>query len=200
MPGVAQLLTLAREGQREALGQLLEPYRPYLTLLARVQIGRRLQGKVDPADLVQETFLEAHRHFDSFRGAGEAPFVAWLRQILAGVLANLVRHYLGTRRRDPRLERDLADDLDRSSRALDSGLAAPHSTPSERAARREQALLLAGALERLPEDYREVLLLRHLEGLSFPQTAQRMGRSLDSVKKLWARAVDRLRRSLGGAA
>ena len=78
--------------------------RNYLTLLARVEVGRRLQGKVDPADLVQETFLEAHRHFAAFRGTTEPELVAWLRQILAGVLANMVRHYFGTQARDVRLE------------------------------------------------------------------------------------------------
>src|SRR5215813_6179929 len=77
-------LCLARMGQGEALGQLLELYRGYLALLARLQIGRRLQGKVDAADLVQDTFLEAHRHFAQFRGTAEAELVEWLRQIMAG--------------------------------------------------------------------------------------------------------------------
>ncbi|HEV3024981.1 MAG TPA: sigma-70 family RNA polymerase sigma factor [Pirellulales bacterium] len=191
-----QLLRLARDGDDVALGQLLELYRRYLSLLARLQIGRRLQGKVDTADLVQDTFLEAHRHFAQFRGTGEAELVCWLRQILAGLLANLVRRYYGTQRRDLRLERELAEELDQSSRALDRSLAA-HSTPSQRAMRREQAVLLADALERLPDDYREVIILRHLEGLSFAEVSQRMGRSVDSVKNLWARALVQLRRSLG---
>jgi RNA polymerase sigma-70 factor (ECF subfamily) len=147
-----------------------------------------LQGKVDAADLVQDTFLEAHRHFAQFRGTGEAELVCLLRQILAGLLANLVRQYCGTQRRDLRLERELADELDQSSRTLDRSLAAPHSTPSERAMRREHAVLLANALERLPDDYREVIILRHLEGRSFAEVSQRMGRSVDSVKNLWARA------------
>jgi RNA polymerase sigma-70 factor (ECF subfamily) len=192
------LLALAREGNRQALGQLLESYRSYLALLARLQISRRLQGKVDAADLVQETFLEAHRHFGQFRGICEAEFVSWLRQILAANLAMLVRRYLGTQRRDVRLERELALELDESSRVLDQGLLAPSSSPSQRAAQREQALLLADALARLPEAYREVIILRHLEGLSFPDVARRMNRSLDSVKNLWTRALGQLRRTLGG--
>ncbi|HVA47071.1 MAG TPA: sigma-70 family RNA polymerase sigma factor [Pirellulales bacterium] len=194
---VEELLRLSRGGDSAALGQLLELYRGYLSLLARLQIGRRLQGKVDAADLVQDTFLEAHRHFGQFRGSVEAELVSWLRQILAGLLANLVRRYCGTQRRDVRLERELAGELDRSSRALDQGLAAPHSTPSQRAARREQAVLLADALERLPDDYREVIILRHLEGLTFAEIAGRMGRSVDSVKNVWARALAQLRRSMG---
>jgi RNA polymerase sigma-70 factor (ECF subfamily) len=92
----------------------------------------------------------------------------------------------------------LAAELDESSRALNDGLVAPHSSPSHQAARREQAVLLADALGRLPEDYREVLILRHLEGLSFPHVARRMGRSLDSVKNLWTRALAQLRHTLEG--
>jgi RNA polymerase sigma-70 factor (ECF subfamily) len=197
-PDPEQLLHQARGSDSAALGQLLERYRNYLELLARLQIGRRLQGKVDAADLVQETFLKAHRDFAHFRGNSEAEWVSWLRQILAGNLAHLVRHYWGTQRRDVRLERELAHELDHSSRILDRGLVAPQSSPSQQAARREQAVLLADALRRLPEDYREVIILSHLEGLSFPEVARRMGRSLDSVKNLWARALARLRRTLGG--
>src|SRR5262245_43843769 len=82
--GPDRLLRPARAGDGGALGLLLEHYRNYLTLLARLHIGRRLRGKVDPADLVQEAFLEAHRHFARFLGTVEAEFIAWLRQILAG--------------------------------------------------------------------------------------------------------------------
>jgi RNA polymerase sigma-70 factor (ECF subfamily) len=192
------LVDRARTGDGSTRGQLLETYRNYLTLLARVQIGRRLQGKVDASDLVQETFLEAHRHFALFQGSTEAALVSWLRQILAARLAKLVRRYLGTQGRDIRLERELAGELDQSSQMLDRGLMAAGSSPSQQAARREQAVLLADSLERLPASYRDVLILRHLEGLTFPQVAQRMGRSVDSVKKLWARALPRLRDELGG--
>ena len=197
-PDPGCLLRLARAGHGDALGRLLELYRSYLALLARLQIGRRLQGKVDPADLVQESFLEAHRDFAQFRGNTEEELVAWLRQILASNLANLVRHYLGTQRRNVRLERELADELDQSSRALDRDLAAPHSSPSQQAVRREQAVLLADALDRLPPDYREAIILRNLQALPFAEVARRMGRSLDSVEKLWTRALVLLRRALGG--
>jgi RNA polymerase sigma-70 factor (ECF subfamily) len=172
-------------------------YRNYLALLARLQIGRRLRGKVDPEDLVQETFLKAHRDFPLFQGTSEAQLAAWLRQILAAQLAMSVRRYLGTQRRDVRLERELAKAVDQSSRVLDGGLIAQQSTPSQRAIRREQAVLLADELEKLPPDYREVIVLRHLEELSFPEVAHRMGRTVDSVQKLWVRALARLRQTLG---
>jgi RNA polymerase sigma-70 factor (ECF subfamily) len=195
-PDLEQLLPRARAGDGLALGQLLELYRNYLALLARYQIGRRLQGKTDASDLIQETFLEAYRDFAQFRGNTEAELASWLRRILASNLANLVARFFGTKRRDVRLEQELADDLDQSSRALDWGLVAQQSSPSHQAARRDQAVLLANALERLPEDYRQVLILRHLEELSFPDVACRMDRSVHSVKNLWARALARLRLNL----
>src|SRR5262249_14140176 len=132
-----------------------------------------------------------------FRGATEKELVGWLRQILVTNFANLVRHYRGTRRRDVRLERELVMELEESFAVLDGGLLARQSSPSHQAARREQAVLLAAALGRLPADCRETIILRHLEGLSFAEVAGRMGRSVDSVKKLWARALARLRDALG---
>jgi RNA polymerase sigma-70 factor (ECF subfamily) len=197
-PDLAGLLALSRQGDGEALGRLLELYRGYLLLLCQMQLGRRLQSKTDAADLVQDTFLEAYRDFGQFQGTTEGQLVAWLRRILATNLANLIRRYLGTQERDVRLERELVEELDRSSGQLDRGLAAPQSSPSEEAARREQSVILADALGQLPEDYREAIVLRHLQGLSFPEVAARMGRSVDSVEKLWARGLVRLRQVLEG--
>src|SRR5437867_9574252 len=191
-----ELLTQAKINPEVGLGPLLEKHRSYLSLLARVQIGRRLQGKADSADLVQETFLEAHRHFPLFQGRTAAEFVHWLRQILAARLAKLVRRYLGTKGRNVRLEEELELELARSSHAFGKALEAGQSTPSQHAVRREHAVLLAQALERLPKDYREVLILRHLEECAFAEVARRMGRTLESVKKLWARALPRLREEL----
>jgi RNA polymerase sigma-70 factor (ECF subfamily) len=196
-PDPEGLLSLARAGDGEALGRLLELYRNYLTLLARTQIGRRLQGKVDPSDLVQETFLAAHRDFGTCRAATEKELVGWLRKILAANLTDLVRRYCGARRRDVRLERQLADELNESSRALNLEAMARQPSPSAQAVRREQAVLLADALQTLPADYREAIVLRHLEGLSFLEVARRMDRSVDSVEKLWVRGLARLRRVLG---
>jgi len=82
---------------------------------------------------------------------------------------------------------------------LDRGLLDPRSSPSGQAVRRERAVLVAEALEKLPADYREVIVLRHFEGLTFPEIGRRMGRSLDSVEKLWVRGLARVRRLMGGA-
>ena len=188
-----ELLQAAQAGDRGALGRLLELYRNYLRLLARLQIDHRLRGKADPSDLVQEAFLAAQRTFAQFRGTSERELVDWLRQILASKLVDLARRYLRTGHRDVRLERQLADDLENSSRVLGQALRDPQSSPSERAARREQAVLLADALKALPKDYSEVIILRHLEGLSLMEAAARMGRSVDSVKKLWVRGIAQLR-------
>ena len=188
-------LEAARSGAPEAVGALLEGYRNYLRLLARIQIGRRLQGKLDPSDLVQDALFEAHRHFPAFRGTDVSQLVRWLRQILAARASNLVRHYFGTKGRDVRMEQDIAAELDRSSEMLGGQLAASVSSPSQGALRQELGVQMADALERLDPAYRDVIILRHFEGLSFPNVAARMNRSQDSVEKLWLRALAQLRRS-----
>jgi RNA polymerase sigma-70 factor, ECF subfamily len=190
------LLVLAKAGDGAALGRLLQRYRNYMGLLIRLQVGRRLRRKVDAEDLLQELGLEIHRKIMTFRGSSEREFLMWVRRMIGSIMANQVRHFLGTKCRDLRLERALVDELDRSSRALHQNLVAPQSTPSQQAVRREQAVILADALQGLPEDYREVIILRQLEGLSFPDVARRLGRTEDSVKNVWLRALARLRRTL----
>ncbi len=185
------LLNQARSGDASALGQLLEHYRNYLRLMARELIGGPLRLKLDPSDLVQETFLEAYRDFPRFAGGGEPELVAWLRRILVRNLANQAEHHQA-QRRDHRRQESLEAMLDRSSIALQTALAAPVSSPSAQEHRREQAVLLADALEKLPSDYREVFILRNLEHLPFDQIAARMGRSSGAVRMLWGRALERL--------
>jgi|688.fasta_scaffold174649_2 RNA polymerase sigma-70 factor (ECF subfamily) len=192
----SELLKRAQRGDENSRGLLFESFRPYLELLARVEIGRRLQAKVDTADVVQETFLEAHRNFENFRGDSEAEFAGWLRSILSARVLNLVRHYLTTQGRDLRREQPLEVNVDQSSVLLDRGLWAEQSTPSQAAQRRERGVQLAAALDRLPPDYREVVILRNLEELSFPDVATRMGKTVDSVQKLWVRALASLRRMM----
>jgi len=192
-----ELIGRAQAGDVAATGHLFELYRRYLALLARVQIGQLLQGKVDASDIVQETFLDAHRNFVHFRGTSEAELVTWLRQILASHLAGVCRRYLGTQGRDVRLERAIADRLDHSAARLERGIVDGQSSPSQQAVRREQAVVLADALAQLPDDYRDALMLRNFEGLTFPEVARRMDRSLDSVEKLWMRGLARLREIIG---
>ena len=190
------LLRSAQQGDPNALGKLLARYHEYLRLLARMEIDRRLQGKVDPSDLFQETFMDAPRDFRQFRGNSEPELAQWLRQIMANKAAMLMRRYHGSQKRDVRLERELQDEFNSSSQAIGSVLADSGTSPSMRAARREEAVLLANALGRLPADYREVMILHHLQGKSMDEVALVMGRSLDSVRKLRSRAIIKLRSTL----
>lgn len=197
-PNADGLLAAAKAGDLAQLGQLMELYRDYLRLLARIEIGKKLQGKIDASDLVQEVFLDAHRQFPTFRGEAEGQFVQWLRRIMAGTLARQLRHYVGTKARDIRLEVDIEENLDQSASHFGFLPIDPHSSPSQQVNKAEQSLLVAKALAKLPEDYQMVILLRHMEGLTFPEVAKRMEKSLDSVEKLWLRGMAKLKIAFGG--
>lgn len=192
----AELLTRAREGEADALGALLALYRDYLRLLARVHVDRRLQAKVDPSDLVQETCLQIHRDFPAFRGVSEVEFLQWVRQIMATRGGKMVRRWYGTRQRDVRLERRLEADLEEVTLAIGCTIGDDEASPASRAEQEERAVAVAAALDELPDNYREVIILYQVEGATLREVAARMGRSEDSVQKLWARAVVRLRKAL----
>jgi RNA polymerase sigma-70 factor (ECF subfamily) len=193
---VPVLLDALRRGDPEAQDAVVRRYRPWLRLLARLQIDGRLRGKFDASDVVQQALLEACRDFAQFRGHTEAELMVWLRQILAHALAHEVRRYRGTGRRDLDREVSLEQRLAESSQRLGAVLAAPGSSPSQQASRHEQEILLADVLARLPDDYREVIVLRNLEGLSHEEVARRMQRSTGAVRMLWVRALARLRHEL----
>ena len=192
-PEPCLLIQRARCGDRCARDQLLDTYRNYLRLLARTGLDAALQEKADPSDLVQETLLKAHQHFDQFRGRTTGEVAAWLRQILARNLADLARRYHGTDARQVSRECSLEELLDQSSLALGNLIAASGGSPSEDAQRRELNLVLADALTDLSEDYRDVIVLRSLEERDWDDVARRMGRSPGAVRILWARALTRLR-------
>ena len=185
------LLQSARAGSTAALGRLLELYRNYLELLARSQLGPRLQVRVSPSDLVQETLAKACERFAQFAGETESELLAWLRRIFTRQLLDQARHNRRGRRdvgREESLERLLAQSDLLVQKAL-----APHlSTPSVRIARREQAVLIADAIAGLPSDYRDVLLYRHMHELPFDEVAVRMNRSAGAVRMLWVRGLERL--------
>ncbi|MHB1560918.1 MAG: sigma-70 family RNA polymerase sigma factor [Isosphaeraceae bacterium] len=185
------LVEQARAGDAAALGQLLDLYRNYLRLVARALIGQALQVRLDASDLVQETFLKASREFGQFLGSTEPELTGWLRRILVNTLANQAKHHR-RQSRDLRRQESLEAMLDRSSEAVQHALATPSQSPSGHAVRREQAVLLANALEKLPVPYREVFILRNLEHVPFDEVAARMGRSPGAARVLWKRAMDRL--------
>ena len=190
----------AKLGDELALGELLSNYQRYLQMLAEIQIGRSLQGKVDACDIVQETFLEAHRAIRKFEGVEIQQFVAWLKSILSTRLANTMRHYLGTQSRDIRIEERIQFQIDQSSLSFGGMLIDPKSSPSEHVVGLEQSKLVAEAVSRLPSDYRQTIILRHLDGLTFPEIAKVMQRSIDSVEKLWLRAMTQLKREFAESA
>src|SRR3954462_8966841 len=135
--------------QAQARGRSLERYRQYLRLLARLQLDPRLQGKLDPSDLVQETLLKAHQALDQFDWQGEAETAAGLRKILANPWTDAVRKYT-TGTRDVELEQSLQQSLEQSSSRLEGWLLAERSSPTEHVSRQERLLRLAEALAALP--------------------------------------------------
>jgi RNA polymerase sigma-70 factor (ECF subfamily) len=193
---LARLLEALRHGDAAAQEEVLLRYQPWLRLLARLQLDRRFQAKLDASDVVQMALLEAHRALPRFRGSTEAELTAWLRQVLAHVLAHEMRRYQGTEQRDLGREVSLEQALAQSSQRLGDMLAASGSSPSQQAVRREQEVILAEVLARLPDDYREVIILRNLEGLAHEEVARRMQRSPGAVRMLWVRALARLREEL----
>ncbi|XZE21518.1 sigma-70 family RNA polymerase sigma factor [Pirellulaceae bacterium SH449] len=187
-------LARAKQGDEQALGELLLNVESYLKLLARLQIGRHLQVKLDASDVVQETFLEAHRAIKKFEGESRDQFMAWLRSILASRLSNNARRYLGTQARDVRLEQQIQNDLDHSAMSLGGMFIDPGESPSQLVSQEEQSQIVVACLARLSPDYQNVLVLRHLEGKTFPEIAAQLNRSVDSVEKLWVRGLSKLKK------
>jgi RNA polymerase sigma-70 factor (ECF subfamily) len=174
-----------------APGPRLERFRAYLRLLARLHLGPRLQAKLDPSDVVQQTLLQAYQALGRFRGRTDAEWVAWLRQILAHNLANAARD-LGRARRDVERERS----LEASSARLEAWLAAEQSSPSQRAARNEDLLRLAEALEGLPDAQREAVMLHHLHGWTLDEVGRHLARGPAAVAGLIKRGLKQLRQRL----
>jgi RNA polymerase sigma-70 factor, ECF subfamily len=175
--------------------EALEPFRRYLEVLARVHLDPRLRGKLDPADVAQQTLLRACAALPEVRNRSPEVLAAWLRKILARTLADTVKHYHRDRR-DVNLERSLEADLDRSSSSLAGWLAADQTSPSLAAQRNEELLQLADALAELPEPQREVVILKHCRGQTLRQIADHLGRSVPSVASLLRRGLEALRHRL----
>jgi RNA polymerase sigma-70 factor (ECF subfamily) len=176
-------------------GLALERFRGYLALLAQLHWDPRLQGQMDPSDLVQETLLDAHKKQDQFKGTCDAELAGWLRQILANKQVTYLRR-LGRIKRDVALERSLEVLLGESSSRLEALLASEQSSPSKQAAANEELLRLADSLSRLPPPQREAVTLHHLQGLTLAQLAARMQRTEPAVAGLIRRGLKTLRELL----
>ena len=190
VPNLAAAIENAKRSGNVA--ELVESYRNYLLLLAETWVDTSMQGKFDRSDLVQETILKAHERFGQFQGHTEAELIAWLRQILARQLIDMNRRYRGATR-DVAREVAIERSLDASSLALVRILPTCGTSPSEHAHRRELAVLLANALATMKPEYRDVILMRNLQELTWREISQRMERSEGSVRMLWTRALIELR-------
>ncbi len=171
----------------------LERYADYLRLLARCQIDPRLRSRLDPSDVVQQTLLIAHEKLAQFRGRTHAELAAWLRTILANHLARTIRRF---DRQPAERPRSLEEGVEESSARLESWLARAESTPSQKAVKAEQLLILAEALAALPENQRTAVELHHLQGLSVAEAARRMEKTVASVTCLLYRGYKTLRQRL----
>jgi RNA polymerase sigma-70 factor, ECF subfamily len=176
--------------------QSLQEYREYLRLLVQAQIGPRLRGKLDPSDLVQQTLLKAVEKKAQFRGRTESEMAAWLRQILARNLADVVRQYRGGTR-NARLEQSLEAAMEGSSSRLQAWLVADHSSPAQAAQRNERLSSLAEAVTRLPNEQRRAVELHHLQALPLAEVSRRMRCSKRAVAGLLFRALKTIRAKLG---
>jgi RNA polymerase sigma-70 factor (ECF subfamily) len=183
----------ARAGSAECLGRIAATYRNYLLLIANRELPAELGGKVGPSDVVQETLLKAQGTFGQFRGTGRDELLGWLRQILRNQVIDAQRACQADKRRLSR-ERPIAPADD--SQGADLPLAAKDRSPRAEVILREESEALRRALERLPEDYRQVVLLRSWDRLPFAEVGRRLGRSAAAAGKLWARAVERLQQEL----
>jgi RNA polymerase sigma-70 factor (ECF subfamily) len=187
-------LPRALPGSPEELGRVLEAYRNYLLRIAEQELDPDLRTKAGASDLVQETFLEAQRDFARFCGTSEDELRAWLRQPLLYNLANFARRYRGTAKRDVGREVSLEP---AGSQEAGGGPAADTPSPGGQAVARERAEAVRQVLQRLPEDYRRVLLWHYEEQRSFEEIAGLLGRTPNAVRKLFARALERFQQEMG---
>ena len=188
------LLERARAGCPEALGKILEPYRAYLLGTADRDLGDDLQAKDGASDLVQETFFEAVRGFERFKGQSPHELEHWLSAILGFRLVDFVRRYRQSGKRQ--VSREVRLETQSGDNARAEQLAAHEKTPRSQAIAQEEAYRLWRAMEALPERDAKLLRLRDQEGLSFGEIGDVLGVSAGAARKSWVRALRQLRRLL----
>jgi RNA polymerase sigma-70 factor (ECF subfamily) len=190
-----ELLRQALQGDWEALGRLLEAERAALHRLAQRQLTGRVAVRVDASDIIQQTFLEAYRSFPQFAGQDVRELLAWLQSILDHKVAGAIRDHTLLQKRNVGREQSM-DDSRGGGAPLKQELDAGHSSPSQKAIRGEEAERLSQALTVLPDDQREAVRLRHLEGWSLDDIASHLGRSPAATAGLIKRGMLALRRQL----
>jgi RNA polymerase sigma-70 factor, ECF subfamily len=182
----------ARQGNREALGLALSSVRDYLLLVANDELDTALQSKGNASDLVQDTFLRAQRAIEDFRGRTSSEWRNWLRSILVRNVAQERRRFRSTAKRQVQLEVRIGEKA-----WLEAGR--DSETPSRTLALREREAALYKGLQRLPDHYRQVVVWHHRDQLSFEEIGRRCQISAEAARKLWTRALSRLRKELGPA-
>lgn len=189
--GIETLIEQGRADSR-SLGRLFEHYRSYLLLLAQSQIGAKLAVRCGPADVVQQTFAEAHLAFSTFKGTTEPEFSAWIKRIHYHNLAEAVRKHVLAEKQSLRKERQL-DAIDGSASFCWKEPVAQQSTPSQHVVKGEKALRLASLFQTLPDMQREAVRLRYLEGWPVEEIAQELDRSVAATAGLIKRGLQGLR-------
>lgn len=181
---------------REDAG-VIETFRAYLTQLARHEIGMDLAAKVSASDIVQETFLAAGRDIEQFAGVSVGELRGWLKGILKHQIINVRRRYRGTSKR--RVDLEIAANGGEGERAggWRGTISTSATSPSGYAMQQEREQALRHALAALPEHYQQVIQWHHQEHLSFEAIAGRLDVSPDAARKVWGRALLRLREALG---
>jgi RNA polymerase sigma-70 factor (subfamily 1) len=176
--------------------QIPAKFHGYLMAMARAQLNPALRAKLGPESMVQETLLEAYRDRRAFRGSSDPELAAFLRSILVRNIRDAVRG-LGRAKRDAQQEVSL-EALDRASVRIEQVASQPAS-PERQVQRLEDLLRFVDALARLPEDERDVLELRHLQGMTLKEVADTLGRRHDAVRRLCSQGERRLRALFTGA-
>jgi RNA polymerase sigma-70 factor (ECF subfamily) len=196
-PDTEELLRRTADGDADARNRLLARHCDRLRQMVAVRLDHRLAARLDPSDVVQDVLLEADRRLADYLRERPLPFLPWLRQLATERLLDLHRRHLHAKRRDVRREEPGRLALpDESAEALADRLAASTTGPSQHLLRQEARQRVRAALEQLPERDREVLELRHLEGLSVAETAAALGIAAGTVKTRHLRALTRLRHLL----
>lgn len=167
-------------------------YRGYLQFLARHHLSMRFHGKLDYSDIVQQTLLNAYATHAQCKGTSEGERLAWLRQILVRNVARATRD-LNVQKRDIKRERSIEADIDASSMRLEEFLMDSQSGPSQSLARRDRVCVIANAIESLPDEQRQVIMLRFWDGKTLKEVGESLGKSTSSVAGLLHRATKKLR-------
>jgi RNA polymerase sigma-70 factor, ECF subfamily len=193
-------LQQAAAGNEACWRQLLEEHNGRLRRMVAVRLDPRLQGRLDPSDVLQETYLEATRQLQSYLSQPALPFHLWLRGLAGNRLNKLHRRHLGASKRDAGLEKSLNGSVpEASSIVLAAQLMGHGDSPSEAAHRADLQTRLAETLDRLDPLDREALVLRHFEQLSSADVGQVLGISEAAASKRYLRALERLRLLLADA-